>query len=107
MKEREALVALVSIAISGTILNEPINTAFKTIPWDKIIYKENWEWVFLPKLSILNIILLVTVYYIAYLLLFQIKTVATNKLKIVRLFYWQRESHQCNLGGWHRNYIGL
>lgn len=42
MKEREALVALVSTAISGTILNEPINTAFKTIPWDKIIYKENW-----------------------------------------------------------------
>lgn|GEM_PF-1367358 len=84
MKKREALIALVSIAISG-ILNEPIIAAFKMIPWDKIISTESWEWVFLPKVSILNIIffiiLLVAVYYIAYLLLINRKNVAINKLK--------------------------
>ena len=54
MKKREVLIALVSIAISG-ILNEPIIAAFKMIPWHKIISTESWEWVFLPKFSILNI----------------------------------------------------
>ena len=84
MKKREALIALVSIAISG-ILNEPIIAAFKMIPWEKITSTETWEWIFLPKVSILNIIffiiLLVTVYYIAYLLLIKRKNVAINKLK--------------------------
>lgn len=84
MKKREALIALVSIAISG-ILNEPIIAAFKMIPWDKITSTENWEWIFLPKVSILNIIffivLLVTVYFIAYLLLSKRKNAAINKLK--------------------------
>jgi hypothetical protein len=89
MKKREALIALVSIAISG-ILNEPIIAAFKMIPWDKIISTESWEWVFLPKVSILNIIffiiLLVAVYYIAYLLLINRKNVAINKLKSLNYF---------------------
>lgn len=89
MKKREALIALVSIAISG-ILNEPIIAAFKMIPWDKITSTENWEWIFLPKVSILNIIffiiLLVTVYYIAYLLLIKRKNVAINKLKSLNCF---------------------
>mgnify|MGYP001339317441 FL=1 len=86
MKKREALIALVSIAI----LNEPIIAAFKMIPWDKITSTENWEWIFLPKVSILNIILfiilLVTVYYIAYLLLIKRKNVAINKLKSLKFF---------------------
>lgn len=89
MKKREALIALVSIAISG-ILNEPIIAAFKMIPWDKTTSTENWEWIFLPKVSILNIIffiiLLVTVYYIAYLLLIKRKNVAINKLKSLNCF---------------------
>lgn len=89
MKKREALIALVSIAISG-ILNEPIIAAFKMIPWDKITSTENWEWIFLPKVSILNIIffiiLLVTVYYIACLLLIKRKNVAINKLKSLNSF---------------------
>lgn len=89
MKKREALIALVSIAISG-ILNEPIIAAFKMIPWDKITSTENWEWIYLPKVSILNIIffiiLLVTVYYIAYLLLIKRKNVAKNKLKSLNCF---------------------
>lgn len=89
MKKREALIALVSIAISG-ILNEPIIAAFKIIPWDKITSTENWEWISLPKVSILNIIffiiLLVTVYYIAYLLLIKRKNVAINKLKSLNCF---------------------
>lgn len=59
MKKRETLIALVSITISG-ILNEPIIAAFKMIPWDKIISTENWEWIFLPKVSILNIIFLLS-----------------------------------------------
>ena len=46
MKKREALIALVSIAISG-ILNEPIIAAFKMIPWEKITSTETWEWIFL------------------------------------------------------------
>lgn len=89
MKKREALIALVSIAISG-ILNEPIIAAFKMIPWDKITSTENWKWIFLPKVSILNIIffiiLLFTVYYIAYLLLIKRKNVAINKLKSLNCF---------------------
>ena len=84
MKKREVLIALVSAAISG-ILNEPIIAAFKMIPWDKIISTESWEWIFLPKFSILNIIffiiLLLAVYYIVYLLLIHRKNIAINKLK--------------------------
>lgn len=93
MKKREVLIALVSIAISG-ILNEPIIAAFKMIPWHKIISTESWEWVFLPKFSILNIaffiiffiILQVAVYYIAYLLPIHRKNVAINKLKSLNYF---------------------
>lgn len=95
MKKSEALIALVSIAISG-ILNEPIIAAFKMIPWDKITSTENWEWIFLPKVSILNIIffivLLVTVYFIAYLLLSKRKNAAINKLKSFRS-YVNHEHH--------------
>ena len=89
MKKREVLIALVSIAISG-ILNEPIIAAFKMIPWDKIISTESWEWIFLPKFSILNIIffivLLVAVYYIVYLLLIHRKNVVINELKSLNCF---------------------
>ena len=95
MKKREVLIALVSIAISG-ILNEPIIAAFKMIPWDKITSAENWEWIFLPKVSILNIIffiiLLGTVYYIAYLLLIKRKNVTINKLKSLNCFV-DNENH--------------
>ena len=84
MQKKEVLIALGSMAISG-ILNEPIIAAFKMIPWDKIISTESWEWMFLPKFSILNIIffiiLLLAVYSIGYLLLIHRKNIVINELK--------------------------